>query len=395
MKQSKILDGRLWPRLGFEYAPSVNAGFKNNKSHKGHLANQLLLYDKVILPTNDFGIIPIIIDWMGLKTFQDVLESDSLEFVRSNSVLSYAGAGNGISLVRARPSPQKELLWWQEATFGDTDVSIELQLVNTCSQISATLRNQMISTIISKTTDVNVGNKFFVDNVAHETYMDVLGSDRLTKYFLNYYKFEKGELDLQQLPSVGPDKLQISSIGVINDPVDLLLRIAEVNLEFVISNEVGGIDLFTSEDADYLFQNKLKRVGIQQYLVDGFTKLLELNNLPNIELAVINDQIPITKVWEIRQRKESRQFRAWLREVQPSDTRELEKAYVAAISKNDDYSSLPVRVIRFVMLNAIGLVNPIAGLISGGIDSFFLEKISAGYSPKLFFDRLRKLKLGE
>ena len=65
MPREKILNAKVWPRIGLDHAPSKNSQLLLNNSYKAELAVQLLLYDQVVIPTNDFGIIPILESWMG------------------------------------------------------------------------------------------------------------------------------------------------------------------------------------------------------------------------------------------------------------------------------------------------------------------------------------------
>jgi len=49
------------------------------------------------------------------------------------------------------------------------------------------------------------------------------------------------------------------------------------------------------------------------------------------------------------------------------------------------------RVIRFLAIQAVGLVNPVAGSAASAIDSFVLKRIIRGSSPKFFIERLDQL----
>jgi hypothetical protein len=57
--------------------------------------------------------------------------------------------------------------------------------------------------------------------------------------------------------------------------------------------------------------------------------------------------------------------------------------------------SLPIKTIRFLITTCAGLIEPLTGLTTGVIDSFFVQKWLAGYSPRLFIDDLRKLSISK
>ena len=61
MQSDTILDSFLYIRLDLNHTDKANGEFRKDASKKGHLANQLLLYDQIVIPTKDFGIVPILI----------------------------------------------------------------------------------------------------------------------------------------------------------------------------------------------------------------------------------------------------------------------------------------------------------------------------------------------
>jgi hypothetical protein len=125
-------------------------------------------------------------------------------------------------------------------------------------------------------------------------------------------------------------------------------------------------------------------------LLESFLSLLELNNIPDIRQAVMSGDIDISKIWSLRQKRNSSKFREWLRESNSKSSRDLEKAYVQAIGKNTLVDALPIRSIRFVITSVAG-INPIIGLATGAVDNFFVDKWLSGYSPKLLLDEISKL----
>ena len=87
----------------------------------------------------------------------------------------------------------------------------------------------------------------------------------------------------------------------------------------------------------------------------------------------------------------ARQFRRWLREANPTDSRDIERAYVQALKASPASISLPIKVLRFAVTNIVGALDPIAGFVAGGVDNFFFDKFVSGFSPRLFLDQVSKL----
>ena len=115
------------------------------------------------------------------------------------------------------------------------------------------------------------------------------------------------------------------------DVVDLVLRVAEINMDFLMAEFVGNCDLFTPLGAERILKSKLARRGCGFERQEAFVGLMELNGIPNVGTAVSLDLLSPQEFWNLRERKASRDFRQWLREADPKDTRDLERQYVAAI----------------------------------------------------------------
>ena len=53
-----ILDNRLFIRLDLDHPLRANSFFQSETANLAHFASQLLLYDVIIIPSTDFGIVP-------------------------------------------------------------------------------------------------------------------------------------------------------------------------------------------------------------------------------------------------------------------------------------------------------------------------------------------------
>jgi len=390
MKSDTIIDSRLWISHDLAKTEERNAAFRTNSANRAHLANQLLLYDRIVVPTNDFGIVPILINWFGLGHFRSALESGAICFLRRNGLLGYAGNGNGICTFEVRPTAAKPFLWWQEALFGESETAIELQLRNMCPFISREERPILKSEIIEKTKIVQYDNEFFKKHIMHETYTDIMGDESLSSE-IRRMSGSVGRIDLTRLAGVAANQLQVSRVEPIKNAVDLVLRVSEINMDVLMSTIYGDCDFFTSDGAEQILRSKLDRSGLPRPVIEGFIKLLELNDIPDVGTAVASGQIPISSILNLREETDSHKFRKWMRKAKPQDAKELEKLYIKALGKSGLYQSLPIRLLRFAIVATVGAFNLPAGTAAAVADSFFIKKWLKGYSPKLFLDRLRKL----
>jgi hypothetical protein len=392
MSSTSLLNTKVWPRVGLDHAPTKNNQLRSRRDYMSDLAQQFILYDRIVIPTNDFGIVPILIDWMGISTVFDALESDSLAFVRQHGCLGYAGNGNGISLfvVEEAPDSNKKLLWWQKAMFGDVKEALMLQLANGSPSISPHDRQRLCSLVLSKCNEFKLSNDCFIKDIVNESYEDVLRTPYLFEQFRQHY-LDQLPVKLAWLPEVKKNEMRVSGIDVPNDPVDLLLHVAEINLELNISVQMDQSDIYTAEKTETLLLSKLQRAGLANAKLSGFSGILELSDIPDIRGAVAMQQLPFSEIWRARNTRNAHKFRSWLRNTTIADVRDLEKAYVASLETVPKVNSLPARVLRFVVTIAVSALEPISGLILSATDSFFVGRWLAGYTPKLFVDEIRKL----
>ena len=276
--------------------------------------------------------------------------------------------------------------------FGQLPDALGLQIEHSLPNVVQTDRNRLYNMVLSSSTEFSMRNEDFIQNIANESYTDALRTPELKKELTDYYP--KGiTLALNRLTDVGPDQMRVSGIEVINDPVDLLLRIAEVNIEIAISVQAQNADIYTSEKTEKILKSKIERCAGGHDVLDGFTRLLELTNAPDIESAIIRDSLSFDDILKVRSSKNGTMFREWLRMAKVEDARDLEKAYVASLQDVPLVNSLPVKALRFIITAAAGAIGPVTGIVAGVIDSFFVEKWLTGYAPKLFIDEMRNLKI--
>jgi hypothetical protein len=391
MQSDTILDSFLYIRLDLNHTDKANGEFREDASKKGHLANQLLLYDQIVIPTKDFGIVPILIDWMGLGELQQALETKILGFVRTPLILGYAGNGNGIIGYEIRESEKLRFDWWQKAIFGSIEEAIELQLMYKCQSIGNTDRSALLKLILSRSKPIDWDNDLFMNAIVDESYKDIMSSEQLANFVLRHEPPGTASVKLPWLKGVNPNQLRVSSLKPIRDGIDLVLRVGEINAEVVMAQSYGKCDIGTSDGAERLIEGKLIRAGIQPSAQSKFLSLIELTQTPDIRVAISSGIVQISDVLALRKKRQSREFRTWLRNAGTHDARELEKLYVSSLESTSAFRALPTRVLRFVVTTAVGIVNPIAGPLLSVVDSFFVAKWLDGYSPKLFLDELGRL----
>jgi hypothetical protein len=394
MPASTIVDSRLFVRLEIDTDLKPNLEFASNPGVRGHLASQLLLYDKVAIQTTDFGIVPTLVEWFGEGLFREILASGSITFIHSRNVLAYVPNGHGIVMVRLHGSPSKPLPWWQEVMYSNRDSAIEQQLSYRLPNFSINTRASILQAAMQQVVEFPFSNDRTMDNVIDETYKDTLNLPLLSDLMRKEFPGQDRVL-LNHLP-IRPDQILFHggpSTGEFTSAARLMLRIAEINLEIRVARLLGGADLFTAEGSQEIIQNKLSRYYQGNDTIRSYLKLLKLRRIPDLGAAVATGQFPIGEAWKLRQSREARKFREWLRIITISNVDDVSAAYLDALEREPRSASWPVRTLRFVVTTAVGLAGLVPGIIASGADSFLFDKLVGGYSPKLFLNKLDRLSL--
>ncbi len=196
-------------------------------------------------------------------------------------------------------------------------------------------------------------------------------------------------LAVNRLPGVNANQLVIPIEGDAQTPVQLVLKVAEVNLQIVMAEYSGGTDLHVSEGAEKLLEHKILRSGVAKR--EGFARMLELKRIPDIRAAVEAGALSLPNIWKVRQHRSSKLFRRWLAKEEVDTANDLVRLYIESMEETSLSESLPARILRFALTTDIGLVSTVAGVAAGIVDSFFVNHFLKGYRPKLMFDSLGKL----
>ena len=108
---------------------------------------------------------------------------------------------------------------------------------------------------------------------------------------------------------------------------------------------------------------------------------------------VLNDYPSIRDVINARERTfdefltildRSERFREWAQSVHPDA--KLVHEYFQAVTAERWLTTFPARVVRYVLVSAIGLASVKAGLAVAAVDSLLLDKIIQGWRPNHFVD---------
>jgi hypothetical protein len=168
-----------------------------------------------------------------------------------------------------------------------------------------------------------------------------------------------------------------------------------------MASRLEDCDLSTFDDAVRILAAKIKRTRRKWRSGLAFSSILQIPGVPDIQMAVADGRLELADAWAARATTNARKFRIWLKSADASDSRELARSYVDLLGSPSLLGSLPMKALRWAILatagaiasRQAGVLGEIATAAAAGIDSVFLEKWLTGWSPVLFIDELRHIRI--
>jgi hypothetical protein len=131
--------------------------------------------------------------------------------------------------------------------------------------------------------------------------------------------------------------------------------------------------------------------GIEKDKKYNLSKILELEDIPDIA-ALVRDGWPVNEIIKTRNDKRCIEFRKWLKTIPNETDNELLKAYYNTFKRSKS-DSLVTKVIRFGIINLIGIPSPEIAFPVSIIDAFWFDKIRNGWNPRIFIEKHFKYTL--
>ena len=344
------------------------------------LINNTLLYDEIVIPTQDFLGYGILVDVLGERAVLDLLEADRLRFLRVKGSIAYGPAGRGLMTYVMMNSEKRPV-----RGMGEVEEAITWALGGS----NAPRRDPLLASLaLQKTQEIELP----VGEIRHETYMDVLNSPYLRE------AFSLRSRDMDNLAGIDRTQMRVYSgpeASHRGDEIDTLLSIAAANLELRLAQVAGCSDASTLSPVGHLLKAKADRSFDGLDAAEAFTVLREIADVPDVGEAVLNKHTTVGDVIKISKTRNGEQFRKWFHENCRDNPIATGKEYAALLRDVPRIQSIPVKVLRFILTSGIGAIpgiGPLLGLAGGAVDNFFIEKWLRGNSPKYLIEDLSQIQ---
>lgn len=379
----KLLAADLWPMLTSEHG---TVRLKRVQDHLIHpldrLIESLVLYDEVTIPTQDFIIVPALINALGELAVRQLFESGSLRFLRIKKMFAYT-SGSGASVISITKPSGEPLPFAQELD------EVLKWIAKDC--IGTSEPDSFCSLLTGMTSEIDAED--FTDIIRKDSEADVLESEHIREMF--------------NLPHTHPREFLAEPNKVImyggqhlpkeNAVVQSYLQLVQSNVELAMAERLNCDDISSATGLDAILGEKYLRTGNS----DAASELFNLSDIPNFSPLVRTGELPMHKLIALRNSSDGEEFRKWFHK-NLSNGESISKAYVDLIKEISPVDSVPGKLLRVLAWTGLSagagsLAGPVGtvagagvGVVGGLFDSFVMNKIRLGGSAKLFLENFSK-----
>ncbi len=327
----------------------------------GHVISEvfkaLLLHDKIVITTCE---LTSLIDAFGIDDAISLVKTGKFEFVDDN----------GFTLTLEEKPQQRYAL--SSLTLADPEFEIKnsLEWVESRYIDKKTNNNKLLNLLLlnAENYSKNIDLDLIEDHLRKETKFDITNS-HISDY-----------LNLSSTSTQDVHKKDIYNI----------LRLGKLNKTLIYSSVLGidniAMDGGVKPTLGVKLSPRLSPSPSIDLFDEVFKEVFQKKDIPDLANLYVKKVITINDYIEIISTLGGAKFRQWILD-KDYDKLEIEKEILQSNSK---ISNKYLKYIRWAIPNAIGLINPAAGISTSLADSFIFEKLIGGWHPNFFLDDLLK-----
>lgn len=355
------------------------------KDQNASIFEQLLLFDKISFKVYGENIlVPYLINQLGQDAFEALLDQEAIGFTLWTPVVTF--------LVEDTPGVMALQSGTQSSPpHSDPEKSIELGLQwMSKEQLFPGARRRLIRRLVP-----------LYEVPSPDLSRDAVG--------MTVSAFHSGKLNALNFSPLGKDILNLT----LPQRKDLCRCASELlEYSFLIQHEMTS---FSNKQYFNLFDQSVSKVEAHRTITADFNRLATLEGFPNLKALYSELNDPFTRLPKLRAKRSSAEFRKWLAETNSSATDvDIMKEYVDSIAeKKGFFETKKGKLTKTVVMTGIGtmmgaLIGGFEGALRGAavgkvldagadwaldvIDEFLVSGLTKGWSPRMFFDDLGKLR---
>lgn len=383
MRRVLATDLGIWPMLQNQERPSdmmfASASFWST------LANYILLYDQIVIPTGNLQILPVLRLILGEAVFDELIRSKGIVLARFDQWFGYIGTGGIVSYsmgadpTRANSSPNLATSF-----FKPLEEAIDEVLIAT-NPPSDSLRRAQIKNLLLDNV-VLLPTFKILEGAKDEAYKDILGSP----YLRELLSLRNTGRSLDNLVGSEPNKVTVFNPHVPSEPGDppeirAVLRVAFENLLLGMGGHLEATEITGDKSTLSVLQAKGQRLGYSPEGNLAFAQMQKISGVPDLGQVYAARQLTSQQLMDLRYSKHCQALRNWFAEGSPAElASETLRRYVESVGKPSWIESVPAKILRFATTTGVGAAEPISGAVMSAVDTFLLSKWFPAKSPRLF-----------
>lgn len=386
---AKVFAANLW--FLFDLGPAserYNNFLANGIPSFKMFIESILLHDQIVIPTQDFMVLQLLRSQLPERDLFEMLEADYIRFMRFEGMLAYSGGqlGHGIQPFAISDEgaikPDGKLDDSKRLPFS---ASLESAVEWGISVNKEKPKDSKLASLVLEKTD-EITAKSVVAQIRHETYMDVLESNYLSSLFALRNR-NMNRLARLKFNQVRASKRHYAPTWQ-GDEIDVVLALAQTNLELYLAQASGCVDSSTASPVGHVIKAKAQRTFADKSPFQDFAAFKEIADIPDIGDGVLQKNISVKRLLKLRQSTNGEQFRRWFHENCRDNPTRTAKELFSLVSEVPGVQHVAIKVLRFIVTSLLPW--PFAP-IGGAIDSFVIDRMFRGSSPKYFIEDLRQL----
>jgi len=357
----------------------------NGPAYWARLADYLLMYDQIVIPTGNLQILSVLRFMLGDDVLLELLETRTIVFTRFDQWFGYVGSA-GVIFFKVGDGPENKRAVPNLATSHILPLDEAIDAVFIAMNPPSTLETRYRYKTLLLDRTVQLATESLLEGVRAEAYRDIKDSP----YLQALLSIRNGGRSIENLAGSKADTVTVFNPHVPperNDPPEIraVLRVVFENFLLGVGGKAEVSELTGDGSTFSILQAKGQRLGYSPHGRSAFAQIQQISGVPDLGLAFASKQLSGRQIVDLRQSKHAHSFREWLAAGNPASTAEdTLRRYVESVGKPSLMESLPAKLLRFATTTTWGALEPMSGGIVAAADSFLLSKWFPVKSPRLF-----------
>lgn len=368
------------PAVAASATARIGAYLRGQQETRRRVIEALLLYDKLLVPTQDHMAVVAMLQDLGEAAVRELLEDGSLGFIRLNSGIAYGGNGVGLQAINIE---RKE----GTSVFGGPAEDNLRRFLASPEKLDDF--RALVDAVEASTVELEVSP--LLNGLRDETYKVAANS----ALFSSVLRLAGAHTN--RFPGISDDQVRLfaggpNGVNWRGDGIDSLLHMAHANLLVRVLGDIDGTELISDAPLSWILDAKATAERAA-YGKDVLRVLERVASVPDVSAQVLaGSGDSLRRILRLRRSRNGHEFRRWVHENQGAEDLAIAKSYAQLVDLSlGAHSEKRMAVWRTLLAFLIGLLSPVGGLAAGLVDAVAPPRWTGPPSARYFIADLRDL----